>query len=88
MQQKKKFQGGGGIQFYNNKTYQGEDQVSGGPNSRGTDKSKSRDNSKRQCQLCGKMGHTVHQCHYRFDISFTGLNNDNDQTNGASTSSS
>ncbi|KAJ9675704.1 hypothetical protein PVL29_024571 [Vitis rotundifolia] len=88
MQLKNKFQVGGGIQFYNNKTYQGADQVSGGPNSRGTDKSKSRDNNKPRCQLCGKMGHTVHQCHYRFDISFTGLNNDNDQTNGASTSSS
>ncbi|KAJ9705770.1 hypothetical protein PVL29_003733 [Vitis rotundifolia] len=25
-----------------------------------------------QCQLCGKIGHTVQKCYYRFDISFTG----------------
>lgn len=37
-------------------------------------------NSRPQCQLCGKLGHTVQKCYYRFDISFTGLNNAESKT--------
>ncbi|RVW97157.1 Retrovirus-related Pol polyprotein from transposon TNT 1-94 [Vitis vinifera] len=29
-------------------------------------------NNKPQCQLCGRIGHVVMQCYYRFDQSFTG----------------
>ncbi|PON41419.1 hypothetical protein TorRG33x02_338080 [Trema orientale] len=30
-----------------------------------------------QCQLCGKFGHTVLRCYYRFDQNFFGFNNNN-----------
>ena len=32
-----------------------------------------RSNNKLQCQLCGRMGHVVMKCYYRFDQSFSGL---------------
>ncbi|TYG53226.1 hypothetical protein ES288_D09G092600v1 [Gossypium darwinii] len=29
--------------------------------------------AKPQCQLCGRIGHTVYKCYYRFDESFEGV---------------
>ena len=29
-----------------------------------------RSSQKLQCQLCGRLGHTVHRCYHRFDISY------------------
>lgn len=29
--------------------------------------------SRPQCQLCGKFGHMVHRCYFRFDPSFAGI---------------
>ena len=44
-----------------------------------------------QCQLCGKLGHTVQWCYYRFDQSFTGQsqtsNSSNEQGSRAQNSS-
>ncbi|KAG8485720.1 hypothetical protein CXB51_019072 [Gossypium anomalum] len=31
--------------------------------------------SKPQCQLCGRIGHTIHKCYYQFDENFDGVSN-------------
>lgn len=39
-------------------------------------------NNKIQCQLCGKQGHMIVQCYYKFDRSFTGLSQFNHSVQG------
>ena len=40
-------------------------------------------NNRLQYQLCGRKGHTVHRCYYRFDVSYqanSSLQSNNDST--------
>ncbi|KAL4304029.1 hypothetical protein GQ457_10G018070 [Hibiscus cannabinus] len=46
----------------------------GGTGYRG--RARGRFNNRPQCQLCGRVGHVVQKCYYRFDLSFQGRNHD------------
>ncbi|TYH91881.1 hypothetical protein ES332_A13G143300v1 [Gossypium tomentosum] len=41
--------------------------------SRGRGRGRKFSNTKPQCQLCGRVGHTVQKCYYRFDENFEGF---------------
>ncbi|KAK5772127.1 hypothetical protein PVK06_048398 [Gossypium arboreum] len=41
--------------------------------SRGRGRGRKFSNTKPQCQLCGRVGHTVQKCYYRFDENFEGV---------------
>ncbi|GAB2282194.1 hypothetical protein Dimus_039527 [Dionaea muscipula] len=47
----------------------------GGQNNKGRGRRQWNNSNRPQCQLCGKLGHTVQKYYYRFDISFTGVTN-------------
>lgn len=49
-------------------SYRGNDQFS-----RGHGRGRKFGHSKPQCQQCGRIGHTVHKCYYRFDENFDGV---------------
>ncbi|KAG8471832.1 hypothetical protein CXB51_036626 [Gossypium anomalum] len=44
-----------------------------GRSSRGRGRGRKFFHNKPQCQLCGRIGHTVQKCYYRFDESFKGV---------------
>ncbi|KAG8473223.1 hypothetical protein CXB51_035172 [Gossypium anomalum] len=44
-----------------------------GRSSRGRGRGRKFFHNKPQCQLCGRIGHTVQKCYYRFDESFEGV---------------